>query len=315
MICCLAWVHGSEIEDESPLAGGESPDAALSKAAKKADFLKSLQWRTSTGDYAFFYNITDGDNVLAYLNLTKAPIRLDLVKVGDGGALMRDSRNDVQIFGTSLLTVVPTITASNTTVANNQRLISAKLAFKDIPEQDPAFSVKTADLEISIQIGGPTRTDYWNMTSIKLALSFSVNGSNPESLSVDLTPRFGFTTRMGDTACESGYGICAPLATMWTCRDQRLQQVNLKSAEKGAYTVVSHFYGMQLQPNLGTKPFSWGYFWDCDPVIPLPVWVALIISLGMAFVVWWALFMLNGIHPPTKFDDPKGPSIHIPQTD
>ena len=37
--------------------------------------------------------------------------------------------------------------------------------------------------------------DYWNVTSVQLALTFTVNGSDPQSLSVNLTPRFGFTSR------------------------------------------------------------------------------------------------------------------------
>jgi hypothetical protein len=39
--------------------------------------------------------------------------------------------------------------------------------------------------------------------------------------------------------------------------------------------------------------FSWGYFWDCDPVIPLPVWVALIISLLLAFIGMQHRWLLN----------------------
>lgn len=314
-LCSLAWVDSSELADDSPLRKASDADTVLSRAAEavKPNLLQSLQWKKSSGEYAFFYNITDGDSVLAYLNLTKAPILLDLVKIGDKG-LVRNEKNDLQIFGKSLLSVVPTITASSAPLGS-QKVITAKLAFKDVPEIDKSFSVKTADIDFTIQVGGPSRTDYWNLTSMQLSLTFTVNGSAPETLNVNLTPRFGFTSRKADTACESGYGICAPLQTMWTCRDQVLKQVNLTSSEKGSYSVVTHFYGMRLQPNLGTKPFQWGYFWDCDPVIPLPVWVALIISLGLAFVVWWALAMLSAVHPPTKFDDPKGPGIHIPQTD
>jgi hypothetical protein len=34
---------------------------------------------SSTGEYAYFYNITEGDNVLAYLNLTKGMIHINIV--------------------------------------------------------------------------------------------------------------------------------------------------------------------------------------------------------------------------------------------
>jgi hypothetical protein len=32
--------------------------------------------------------------------------------------------------------------------------------------------------------------------------------------------------------------------------------LSVKLAEKGSYTVISHMYGLRLQPNLGTKAFQ-----------------------------------------------------------
>jgi hypothetical protein len=39
----------------------------------------------------------------------------------------------------------------------------------------------------------PVPRDYWNLTSIQLSLTYTVNGSAPETMNVDLTPRGGFT--------------------------------------------------------------------------------------------------------------------------
>ena len=61
--------------------------------------------------------------------------------------------------------------------------------------------------------------------------------------------------------------------------------------------------------------FRFGFNWDCDPLIPISLWVSLLITLMLATILFWALYMLSALQTPNKFDDPKGPSIHVPQAE
>ena len=76
--------------------------------------------------------------------------------------------------------------------------------------------------------------------------------------------------------------------------------------------------------------------WDCDPLLPLPVWVGILISLFLAAILLWAiqvsspssqppddddvimclyLQMLTALQTPNKWDDPKKPGIQVAQSE
>ena len=55
--------------------------------------------------------------------------------------------------------------------------------------------------------------------------------------------------------------------------------------------------------------------WDCDPLIPLSVWVSLLVTLLLASILIWAINMLTALQTPNKWDDPKKPGIHVAQTE
>ena len=74
--------------------------------------------------------------------------------------------------------------------------------------------------------------------------------------------------------------------------------------------------------------------WDCDPLLPLPLWVGILISLFLAAILLWAiqvsspssqppddvimclyLQMLTALQTPNKWDDPKKPGIQVAQSE
>ena len=57
------------------------------------------------------------------------------------------------------------------------------------------------------------------------------------------------------------------------------------------------------------------FTWDCDPLIPLSVWVSLLLTLLMASILIWAIQMLSALSVPNKWDDPKKPGIQVAQTE
>lgn len=58
--------------------------------------------------------------------------------------------------------------------------------------------------------------------------------------------------------------------------------------------------------------FRFGYNWDCDPLIPLAVWVGLFITLILVSLLSWGLSMLVNLMTPNRFDDPRGKTISVP---
>ena len=57
------------------------------------------------------------------------------------------------------------------------------------------------------------------------------------------------------------------------------------------------------------------YNWDCDPLIPIPVWEGLLLGLFAAVVIYMAAAYITGIGTPTGWDDPTKPTISVPVTD
>ena len=57
------------------------------------------------------------------------------------------------------------------------------------------------------------------------------------------------------------------------------------------------------------------YNWDCDPLIPIPVWEGLLLGLFAAVVIYMAAAYITGIGTPTGWDDLTKPTISVPVTD
>lgn len=206
---------------------------------------------------------------------------------------------------------------SSSKVENGTNTLALTIKYKDFDDNSPTgytpagLKLTGAELTMIVTTEGTTRKDYWNMTSASLSLTGSMNGSTLPASS-DVTPKSGYT--WAEPACTAPYGICAPIGLSWTCGDQVLAPMAtvVNNLSLGELTVRVHLPGMVLQLGNSTEePFNW----DCDPLIPLSVWVSVLISLFLASLLMWGLYMLATLQTPSKFDDPKGPSIHVPTTE
>lgn len=63
----------------------------------------------------------------------------------------------------------------------------------------------------------------------------------------------------------------------------------------------------------GTTDFS--YASDCAGFFTPAIWMGLIITLLMLLILTYGLHMIMQLHTMDRFDDPKGPSISVPQSD
>jgi len=322
---CLSIAHTNSLKDNIGEIKRENPDDVLnSRAASNGLPEKNNVVSDSSNNYPYFFEIKDvNEQIRARLNLTKGPLTLELVKTTKNDknviTLVKEDKNPrkVKIFGTSFLNKTTPKTSAE--VNGDGTDINIKISYNDMPSDDDTYKVTNATLQFNVHIGGPTKRDYWNITSAKIVVDSNINGTNM-SLTVDLTPKFSYTSYSADSACTTGYGICAPMRLCWSCNDQVMKTSNLTKVGSDKWTLLLHLPGMVFQPNSNSTSGDDGKFrfsdnWDCDPIFPISLWVGILITLMLATILYWALYMLSALQTPNKFDDPKGPSIHVTQNE
>jgi len=115
---------------------------------------------------------------------------------------------------------------------------------------------------------------------------------------------------------KNGFKVSAPLGSSFCCYDAGTFEPHESGNEDNAYKVGLTFPNLQLQVfDLPEKGIKFGPEWDCDTMMPIGVLVGLLVSLFFAFVCFWGFSMLASIQTMDRFDDPRGKTIHVPQTD
>jgi len=302
---------------------GENVDDVLRRAAD--DSLADNENTVVDPDafvYPYFFEIKDASGqVAARLNLTQGPFNLTWVKTttnDKGQVVYVTKKGQIDIMESILFNdTVPTTSAVVTgSMENGTGVIDITIAYQGM-SAGADYVVSGAVIKASIELGGPTRTDYWNITSASISVDYTAN-ETASNITVDLTPaKFGYSPHAADAACTTGYGICAPKGLSWSCTDQVMRPNNVTLIGADKPTVFLHLKGMVLEPTLGNNTFKYGFSfnWDCDPIIPISLWASLLITIFLATILFWALYMISSLHTPNKFDDPKGPSIHVPQAE
>lgn len=288
---------------------------------------------TTVGNFSNFYEIEDSTGmIVARLVLTQGPFFVELVKTkNESGVLSyvtsEKSRQIHQFGNYSFTSERPKVTATKSGAGKNGTELEITFSFTENTSSSEAFNVKTAELKMTVEWGVPVRMDYWNMTNITLSMSADINITDVTSqtwTNLDLSPRFSYNTPSEHSispACTNGYGICAPIGLCWSCNDQVLKPHNIKEVGADKWAVFWHLPGLVLEPewgptvNLTMEQFRFSANWDCDPLIPLSVWVGLLVSLLLVSILAWAIKMLTDLQVPNKWDDPKKPGIHVPQAE
>jgi len=213
------------------------------------------------------------------------------------------------------------------TITSNSSLLTLTVNYTAPKSSEANVTVTAASLVITVTPEGEVRGDYWNLTSATLHLTGTFTDAAKKTTTLpkttDVTPVVGYSR--SQPACTAPYAPCAPRALAWSCDDQVLYptptSVNASHFSSiGALTVRTHLRGMLLRLGGNSSwendsPLYLGYSWDCDPLIPISVWVSVLITLFLASILLWGLCMLATVNGPTKFDDPKGPSLYVPSTE
>jgi len=321
----LLFAHGLAAQSEV-LEGqlqGENVDDTLKRAAENT-LAEDVPVVSDDGFvYPYFFEIKDAEEqIAARLNLTQGPFSLDLVKtkLNDKKKVdyVRHAKyfNQIAVFEKSYFNTTAANTSAVVTGGENgtASTIEVTIAYDGMTAGN-TFVVESAVIKATIELRGPSKKDYWNITTASITVKSTVNGT-ATNLEVDLTPKFGYSPHSADSSCTTGYGICAPIGLCWSCNDQVMKPNNVTAVGADKLTVFLHFPGMVLEPSLGGNSsfkYGFGFNWDCDPLIPISLWVSLLITLFLASILFYALYMLSSLQTPNKFDDPKGPSIYVPQ--
>lgn len=333
LLVCFSSVFPSDI-DTGPLVPDQA-HAALKRAAEKAEGKEVAAEPQKTDNQTHFFEIKDDTSkeIVARMQLSQGAFLVNLVKTKkDAAGVVKfemDGRR-VKSYGkytfnktTPDISATKTVKSENIGYDVNSTKIDVTFSYKEQTSNDSSsFQVQTAEFKFAIEWGWGadiTRGDYWNMTSAGLTLTGKIG--DKAQLTADLTPKFSYTGKAGDTACTTGYGTCAPLSLSWACSNQTLAPTNLTAVGDDQWTLQWIMPGLMLEPEWGDKAnvtqakFEFSAPWDCDPLLPLPVWVGILISLFLASILLWAIQMLTALQTPNKWDDPKKPGIQVAQTE
>jgi len=327
LVCCTC-VMTSEL-DTGPLGRDETHDLLRQEAEKRME-----TGPAKTDNQTNFFEIKDDTTkeIVARMQLSQGAFLVNLVKTNkDAQGVVKldmDGRHVVSYGNYTFNKTEPTISATKTVkqdeeAKTNSTQIDVTFTYTEQPLNDSsAFQVQKAEFKFTMEWGwfaNVTRGDYWNLTSAGLTITGKIG--DQDTLSADLTPRFSYTGKAGDTACTAGYGTCAPVGLCWACNNQALSPTDLADVGADKYTLQWIMPGLSLEPEWGDKvnvsreDFEFSAPWDCDPLLPLPVWVGLLISLFLASILLWAIQMLTALQTPNKWDDPKKPGIQVAQSE
>lgn len=120
-----------------------------------------------------------------------------------------------------------------------------------------------------------------------------------------------------------GYKVEAPRGLAWCCLDAgtfRPPAGNTSLGPPGPQAggppprAGVAFPGLRLQV-FEVERGMFGPDWECGEILSIGLLTGLLVTLGFAIICFWGFSMLANINTMDRFDDPKGPSIYIPNTD
>lgn len=169
---------------------------------------------------------------------------------------------------------------------------ASDLSFKAVPDcqQNTTDSVK-------ISFGG-----LQNITKLDLSFSFTTNASNGEwkctDVSLDIVGKNDINGRFSYNCSDI---LTAPTIYSYSCIN-----VKLTSSDSSI-----SFKSFQVQPfNVKNGTFAYGY--DCTGFFTIPIFMGLISSGVLLIILFIAVLVMFSLTTMDRFDDPKGPTIHVP---
>jgi len=135
----------------------------------------------------------------------------------------------------------------------------------------------------------------WRMTSMKIK---------------PLVDRSYYLLDMGRRTVE-GDAVYAPIGLCYSCSSSG----RFRSLDTNTSSVSGEVYFPDWRMQVfEVRRGKFGPEWECGDMISIGLWVGILVTLGFALICAWGFSMLASINTMDRFDDPKGKTIHIPQT-
>lgn len=150
------------------------------------------------------------------------------------------------------------------------------------------------------------------LTGFMISFYFERKGSNwkmtnLEVVNIPIDSDF-VTLEMGSKTKEGDKVEC-PIGLSFACSDGEFKSKSNSSVISGELKFPN--WRMQV---FEVKRGKFGPMWECGELMSIGLIVGLIVSLGFALICAWGFTMLASIETMDRFDDPKGKTIHIPQS-
>jgi len=190
-------------------------------------------------------------------------------------------------------------------------------------------SAKLTKAELMCEILNNVSTGYWALKSLTISYQGQIDDSTPitgtdNPYDVDSNP--GKTAKQADNIFGRGYLTGAPKNLCWACDNQvfnakdestrlTMPGSRLQPVFGGNATFDHVLSSLDSRTDATKNAFRFGYEWDCDPLIPLAVWVGILLTLVLVSFLYWAIDMLVSLQTPNRFDDPRGKPLNVPTTD
>ncbi|XP_014858881.1 PREDICTED: V-type proton ATPase subunit S1-like [Poecilia mexicana] len=121
----------------------------------------------------------------------------------------------------------------------------------------------------------------------------------------------------GQTASFVGsHGIYAPAEYSFHCQSvSSFRDTLLVPANQNATQWKLNFVDFQIQGFSLANGTNFSYASDCASFFTAGIWMGLVTSLLMLLIFVYGLHMIMQLNTMDRFDDPKGPTISVPQSD
>lgn len=150
------------------------------------------------------------------------------------------------------------------------------------------------------------------LTGFMISFYFERKGSNWKMTNLEVV-NIGVdgdfvSLEMGSKTAEGDKVEC-PIGLSFACSDGVFKSNSSASVISGSLKFPN--WRMQV---FEVRRGKFGPMWECGELMSIGLWVGLIVSLGFALICAWGFTMLASIETMDRFDDPKGKTIHIPQS-
>lgn len=155
---------------------------------------------------------------------------------------------------------------------------------------------------ISISFKGPPQ-----IKTLELSFSFNANDSNGDwtctEASLDIDGQFGGKPIKEKLSFNCSDNLEAPTKYSYSCVTVTFKNEN----ENGTLT----FKNFQVQP-FNVKNGTFEYAYDCTGFFTIPIFMGLIIAGILILILSSGVLAMFSLTTMDRFDDPKGPGIHVP---